>query len=109
METAILLPESFDATLWLGWIAIIKAFSPYLLVKLFKEPTFRPIIYDYAWATWNTANFMIWGFLGIIWPLTYFRIYILYSFYIWYYDLVGIRLGFLVTLIISFMFFLPAW
>ena len=104
-----ILPETFDATLWLGLIAVLKALSPYVIVRVINEPAVRPTIYDYAWATWNTANFMIWGFLGIIWPLTYFRIYILYSFYIWYYDLLGIRGGLLITLLISFMFILPAW
>ena len=47
---------------------------------------------------------IIWGFLSVLWPLTYMKIHVIFSFYLQYYKIMGIYGGAILTAIVGVMF-----
>ena len=78
-----------NSTVILGMIALFQAVTPLFLSQYMESST--AITYnDYAWSSYTIGNMFIWGFLAVLWPLTYFKIDIIYTFYLAYYETMGL-------------------
>ena len=97
----------FNATLVLGVIALIQAILPTILVST----TFSSLsasVYKYAGYGWWVGNGFIYGFLSILWPLTYLQIQVIESFYLSYYMTAGIYVAAGLTALIGALFLYAA-
>merc|ERR1719266_2639985 len=65
-------------------------------------------IYKYAGYVWWVGNGFIFGFMSILWPLTYLQIQVIESFYLTYYLNAGIYVAGALTAIIGAMFLYAA-
>ena len=98
---------SFNSTLVLGVIALIQAILPTILIST----TFSSLsasVYKYAGYVWWVGNGFIYGFLSILWPLTYLQIQVIESFYLTYFLNAGIYVAGGLTVIIGAMFLYAA-
>merc|ERR1712187_97333 len=95
----ILLEENYgssSAALALGVVAALKTLTPLILRYTAASSSVTSSSAQttaYAWAGWVYGNLLIYGILMILWPLTYFQIEVLYSFYLTWYDVAGINIG----------------
>ena len=96
-----------NSTLIIGFVALFQAILPLLLRFNAASTTISDSsssIYQFAWSGWWIGNMFIWGFLTFLWPLTYMQIHVIYSFYLQYYQIMGIYGGVALTGIVGAMF-----
>ena len=72
-----------EPTLWLGAIVFAKTVVPATLRTIvYDEESNKSSMYKYAWAVWQISNMIIFGFLTILWPMTYYHITALTNFFL---------------------------
>ena len=94
---------NFNATLILGAIATFKFIFP-ILMNSTQNTSTSTGLYAYGWSSWQFGNGLVWGFLLLLWPLTYFKISVLTGLYIAVFATAGIIGGYVLALLTTVLF-----
>ena len=95
-------PVSIKSTVWLGMIALIRSVLPVILYNVAEAKDSSSSIYTNAWKFWLATNSLIFGFLTLLWPMTYFEILI--DFYLAYWSMAGISVSIGLTILSALLF-----
>ena len=96
-----------EPTIWLGILALLKTVTPAILRAFFvEEQNSESTFYKYGWAIWQISNMIIFGFILLLWPMSYYQITVLTDFYLALFEtatLSDYALGFIAIISLGFL------
>ena len=106
-----MLTGELEPTYWLGAATAVRAIIPIALRYTIASESYEKSnsnLYQVAWTSWYLLNSVVYGFLTLIWPVSYFHITVLTDFYLSISQVVGIEYTVFVIGTVSALFLLGA-